>query len=355
MKTLKIKKGKVFKIFLIILIIIVSIEIALLLNSKDIKNPNTSLSAPNKISYWTKRIKKIGPQEAYAEFKIMNEKYISGQQHLQAHIFGEALYSSEGILGISTCDNSFSFGCYHSFFGSAVSDKGVEIVKKLDQTCLESYGPKGLGCPHGIGHGLIEYLGHDDKNLIKGLAQCEKLSWKGKIFGCSSGAFMEYFFPALTSPILSQEGKVELSSLTTSIHQLDPLNSHAPCNQIPEQHKASCYYEIVPWWNIVYKGDMAKLESLCSEIEENEYRKYCFISIGATFAYSGEKGLEKTISNCQSMKTIEREDLCRAGASWRYFSLSEHDNTSIPDPCADLSTSRKEACFANSNIMGLKE
>ena len=89
--------------------------------------------------------------------------------------FGDALYHTTSLKGIHICDSKFGFGCYHSFLEEAITDKGLSAINDLDNECSKQFS-KGGSCQHGIGHGILSYLG-DDK-LSQALTLCTTLKSK---------------------------------------------------------------------------------------------------------------------------------------------------------------------------------
>src|SRR5690606_16267651 len=99
---------------------------------------------------WENLIDEQGAEEAYAIF-VEEGNALSSiyNQHANAHIMGELLFDKLGIKGVTICDKSFSFGCYHSFFAKAIAKEGTQIITQLDKICSQTYGDKALGCSHG--------------------------------------------------------------------------------------------------------------------------------------------------------------------------------------------------------------
>src|SRR3989338_2641211 len=184
-------------------------------SSKEISSLRlTTFNSSDIHKAWSARIDSIGTARAYGEFKEAYEAQDSKFQHLAAHVMGSLLYEKEGLAGLGICDATFAFGCYHSFFGSAVSKEGIGAIKDFDRICMEKFGPWGTGCPHGIGHGILEYMGHE--KLDEALAACAHTTQKHPLLGCTSGVFMEYNFPVLI-------GKEEASSQVRKWNPDSPL------------------------------------------------------------------------------------------------------------------------------------
>ena len=295
---------------------------------------------------WSKSIDTNGPKIAYEDLK---NKYALDfkNQHLAAHIFGELLYDKEGVSGISVCDSSFGFGCYHGLFIEAVASKGLGIVGTLDKTCGSNFG----GCQHGIGHGLIEYLGHSEPALVQALDQCSKLSWKGEILGCSDGAFMEYNSPNIVS-------KDKVLETTRPFNPKDPFY---PCPILPKKYQPACYYSMGQWWQeTFYKNNNYRYEgSLCAGVSDPENKKYCFIGLGYAVAQRRNYDINKIISLCNQMPDLNSRVDCRSGAA-----IFLYQPGSIPPPttrylytkmCDGLDQTSRNLCLTQSNVENIKK
>jgi hypothetical protein len=302
-------------------------------------------SRPNPVrdrAIWTEIIDREGGEVAY---RSMLEKYAGqhfGVQHNAAHVMGELLFEKLGIDGFKICDANYSFGCYHSFIGRAFAEHGVSIIPKLDQGCVEKFGPLGTGCQHGIGHGLVEFFGHD--RLLDALEACQGTTQQKKLFGCTSGAFMEY-----NVPIVLDE---ERSSLR--VRNPDPNDIYAPCSTLPEKYRPSCYYEMAQWWDKVFLGDFRKLGDLCDRMPDQEHREECFLGVGNMAAPSSDYEVEGTIAKCDLMPDRVALLLCRSGASWSTFAATDYRDRAA-QVCADLSPAEKDRCVKDSDLIGTGE
>ncbi|MCH7883575.1 hypothetical protein IIA95_04175 [Patescibacteria group bacterium] len=271
-----------------------------------------SLNTLQERQKWIGRIDAVGTERAYEEFKKMYASDRFKIQHTMAHVMGELLYEKKGIEGLTTCDSSFAFGCYHSFFGRAISEEGMDAIPKLDKACVKKYGPGGTGCLHGIGHGIIEYLGHD--KLVTALEACRLTTQVNPLFGCTSGVFMEHNIPIIISA----------EKIQSKIREPNNENPYEPCNTIvPKEFRKSCYFEIGLWWKHVLDADFEKLGMLCKKIPEAEYRELCYLGVGTVVAPTSNFEAEKAIRLCEEMPDPRPILLCRAGASWVFFAVPE--------------------------------
>src|SRR3989344_3237697 len=132
------------------------------------------------------------PVGAYAEFLKTANALPYSDAHSLAHIVGAILYDREGIAGLSNCTNDFAFGCYHGFAGGVIEKRGITGVGEFTEACKRQEDV--TDCEHGIGHGLLAYLGSDE--LIDALELCPQVP-SGTVGGCYNGVFMEYFLSIL--------------------------------------------------------------------------------------------------------------------------------------------------------------
>ncbi len=284
--------------------------------------------APALRLHWQEQISALGPAGAYDKFKREYSKVHFSAQHLAAHVMGELIYETVGLPGLAICDPAFAFGCYHSFFGRAIAEKGEDIVKELDRQCVSRLGPGYTGCQHGIGHGLMEYFG--SRRLAEALRECERTTVIHPLLGCTSGVFMEYNTPIVIGEQTSQSLR-ELSP--------DPLD---PCPSLQENFRPSCYFELAAWWhNYVDYGEMGRL---CARLDAASVREACFLGIGYIVVPFNEYRIKPSKTDCQKMPTSDGGVLCRAGAWWSYFAVPEQRSLA-DDMCADLTALERSRCL----------
>src|SRR5688500_6634403 len=138
MKKLKLFSYRVLFICLFILIL----SILIVLSSNYIYSPKpkkVSFNDPsNQLIYdkWYTQIQRLGGQKAYALFKTETDKKPMETHHTDAHLFVGALYQAEGSGGITACDSSFNYGCYHSFLSSAIYYENLDTIPKLSEKCV---------------------------------------------------------------------------------------------------------------------------------------------------------------------------------------------------------------------------
>jgi len=294
--------------------------------------------SPKGREVWSGHIDAVGLEIAYENFKQEYKSREFGEQHIAAHVLGELIYEKGGVGGAAICDGTFAFGCYHSFFTAAISDNGLGILQEIEDGCIEKFGSLGTGCTHGIGHGILEYMGHE--RLKDAINECAKLSWQKPLFGCQSGVFMEYNFPTL----IGSTGAV------SSIRRFDADHPYLPCPEAPERFRQACYFEMPEWWN--RSGiDFRKIGKFCGAIVGKKEKNSCYLGAGGIVAPRSNYDTNLAISYCKEMGTSEGELLCRSGTAWAFFSVPERRSL-VPLLCEGLDTERKRRCVGESDIIG---
>lgn len=285
--------------------------------------------------YWAGQIQNHGAGVAYAEFKEKNARAAEQGRHLSAHIIGEKIYESEGISGIRYCDASFSFGCYHGFFGQAFAQGGIDSIEELDAVCVRSFGPLGTGCQHGIGHGVLEYVGY--QNITDALAICEKTTKSAPLLGCVSGVFMEYNMPLVGIS----------DTLIPQTRAFSKETADEPCRLVKETYKKSCYFELGGWLDSALYGDYEKIGEVCGSFTV-EWRAACFQGFGAMLPQRMHYNSESSRAICE---VFEGDDMlfCRAGVAWAMYSVPEHRGKT-ESACADNDAVRNARCMEAADL-----
>lgn len=258
---------------------------------------------------WHLYMKYVGSQKSYNQFKKTYDSLPLSTQHAAIHSIGELLYEKNGIDGVTICDDSFSYGCFHGFFGAAIQDTGLTKLKEMDEACIKRFGKGGVGCQHGIGHGLMAYMG--SKNLIKALEACDILNEHRALGGCKNGVFMEYNFNTIshTKPM--------------KVRKLDTTSPYAPCDELPDSYQNSCYYSQPQWWNSVYNQDYKKIGTLCQKLTE-EQKEICFLATGSMAGQATSYNAQETLKKCNAISSVYENMLCKAGATWIYKAAKQH-------------------------------
>lgn len=114
----------------------------------------------------------------------------ANRAHDLAHFVGGLIYEQEGVNGLSVCNPTFAFGCFHGFTEAAFTEK-LDLLGEIAAACT-ALGPIRSGpwssCIHGIGHGVATYV--DTVRLDEALSVCDRLT-DGQPY-CYDGTFMEF-------------------------------------------------------------------------------------------------------------------------------------------------------------------
>jgi len=300
-----------------------------------VTNPS-EYNAQEDLAFWVENIQENDATLSYQKFVENNKKAPIGVQHIRAHVIGEVLFETEGITGISICDSNFGFGCFHGLFTVGFASEGRSFVKEADTECVERYGVLGTGCQHGIGHGIVEYVGHE--RLDEALLLCEETSQPTPLLGCTSGVFMEHNTPFTVLP-----GVEALAPY--------PFSDEKPygvCEEVQDLYKESCYYELGGWWEVVLKSDKLKMGELCSSVSDAHLRNMCALGLGNIIGPTNEYSVERSSYLCKSLPE-NVQTLCHAGAAWSMFSNPEFTDRA-PSMCEGLSIIEKEQCVASYDL-----
>lgn len=273
-----------------------------------------------------------GASMAYERFK---KKYRNAEfdlQHNAAHIFGESAHEVLGIDGVRVCDSEFNFGCYHGFFTRAVSSDGLSVVKTLDEACVAAVQPS--ACRHGIGHGILEYLGHT--RLTDALAACKETTQPDPLAGCTSGVFMEYNVPLA----VNDAGVFSLQTRPL----LNPEEPYHPCTEVSAEFRLSCYHELPQWWMQVYRADFKAMGAYCVASAEKELSDACLAGLGNIVASFAKYEAEQSTALCRLMPDEASRRICTVNAAWSFGTDVDSQEKALA-LCASLPTEDREECL----------
>ncbi len=299
-------------------------SIIFLQNSRPVKD--TLISEGYDSAHWQARIVRVGGPGAYAEFSEAYKDKNPSEQHGAAHIFGDAVYHELGLSGIAVCDSRFSYGCFHEFIGRAITSGSLDVVPQLDIACNES-----AGCVHGIGHGVLSYLGYGVSNLATALRVCDGLSYDDPFQGCDAGVYMEYNLRTMLGGV---------SSTTDTRIPHDEADWLVPCDRASPAHARACYLWLPQWW-WVYLTESQKLPSssafkkmamVCQNVRNGEYKNTCIEGVGLLAPAASGYDAASVPSLCEgAFRSESQRLLCRAYAASVFFTTSSTPPLSVCD------------------------
>lgn len=249
---------------------------------------------------WGEYAEKHSPDEIRKAFVAEGSNLSYNDAHALAHIVGEVLYKKIGPSGIVACGTEFEYGCYHGFAGRMLEEKGMDSINDVNEGCLASPGP--LGCLHGVGHGILAFLGNDQ--LLQALKACDDLHQSSPIGGCFGGVFMEYNFNTMQSP-----SGVE-------VRQFAATQAFEPCASLRSELQRPCYFDQPAWWHAAALPNGSEAErferdgELCSGVRGKVNRDTCYQGIGNVVAPTS--GLSQPIMRewCGTMPDQNAEMEC---------------------------------------------
>lgn len=283
-------------------------------------------------------LKLMPSNEAYEKFKEMNRTASLELAHTNAHLFGEALYEKEGVKGFAVCDSSFGFGCYHSFIARAVADEGEKVVPLFDEECVRMFGLEGLGCSHGVGHGVLSYYGYNPEDVQKALEICATLSWKNAYGGCRDGVFMEYNF------------RVMETNRDDRLRAFTEAERHEPCTSLQHTHQQACYFSQPGWWLHVFtynSESIHRIAGYCDEVTDTNGRRACFRGLGYTLAAYIQFDVTAGVRACDSLEARrEGKVACHQGLAWALYANPPYRELAKKACTEGLSSLESKQCEA---------
>ena len=286
------------------------------------------------LARWKNEINRLGGVRAYELFKREAERIPSpSQRHGLAHIFGLALYKTEGLPGIEVCDNSFVYGCYHSFLSEAIKENGIGVVKELSDVCVAKFGEDDYVCRHGLGHGIVGHAGYSKKDILDALKVCSGIAGESGLSGCASGVFMEYNMRTMVDP--SGTGRYVRE------YEGDPFY---PCNAVAEEFLPSCYKEQPNWWKHVFDWDYKKIGELCFMAPSSELTGVCVQSLGSSSVINYNYDAERVSEVCSYMPNEKTSVSCIFSAAATYVGRDISENGLVSSLCRNFSGDRAVLC-----------
>ncbi len=217
--------------------------------------------------------------------------------HRIGHNIGYVQYEQKGLKGIYDCTTDFRNACEHAIVVQALILSGPQALIDVAKVCSE--GPGGITayvhCFHGVGHGLMAYLGYDFKEAVSTCRQVydfaveynPNVTTKAMWYECVGGSMME-----LTQGEHDQNAWERAKKIY--MPESDIL---MPCDAdfVPREAKPMCYSYLKPRFLEAagaVRGSPSpdtypKALSYCEKIPEDDpdSRDGCYAGFGAAFAY----------------------------------------------------------------------
>lgn len=219
--------------------------------------------------YFRELVDKVSPEYAMTEAKMLKEREIIDDCHLNAHFIGEAAlekYDFDVGNAFASCGFGCIEGCFHGVMERYVRYEAdpYSVTSKVKNMCDTVSSPNSLiesllksQCAHGIGHGLVA---HNFLPVSDALAACRGLDYWGR---CNGGVGMEHVEQYLA--LEENELKEVLPKICKPFLELDDDPGAV----------FSCMDIIgltLMWYT---KHDLARSKKICEELEDPEYIEVC--------------------------------------------------------------------------------
>lgn len=218
---------------------------------------------------------------------------IKENPHEFAHIAGNALYAKRGVDGISACDPTFAFGCYHGVAEEMLLDVGKDGVTQIESACYKFFpqdSALAASCVHGIGHGLLTWNSLDvDKSLV----DCDLLGAQNRQY-CYDGVFMENAPNAKSSP---------------------EKTSWDFCSGFGEAYHPACAKYQVYGFGETVNWDFAKMAQFCDSAPNQILRNSCFPGFGFFAANAAQGDADKAKEICALSPSEDGRYMCTMSAA----------------------------------------
>lgn len=222
-----------------------------------------------------------GVENAY---KFLKSAYKNNETsaHDYAHVIGIVAFSQKGVLGLSVCDTSYNYGCYHGFIETFIAKNGISKINLIEDACIDLGNVHAPSCLHGIGHGVMAL---ESYNLNPALSDCLKLKNASQIY-CWDGVFMERISASMQN---KNEAKI-----------INENNLNEPCDSLDQIYQKQCYRNQVSAWLNYFHQDSQKVGRQCGMLG-SEYWQICSESLGNLITISsGQFDISYFTNSCQT-------------------------------------------------------
>ncbi|MEO8065954.1 MAG: hypothetical protein ABI643_03855 [Candidatus Doudnabacteria bacterium] len=212
---------------------------------------------------------------------------VNGQQvvnaHQFAHLVGNGMFAKYGLEGITKCDETFAFGCFHGVTQQLLEQKGVSVIKEIQDRCLKIFPPdktqKYTGCIHGMGHGILTW---ERFQVPIALADCGELIAAYQNY-CFDGVFMEH-------------------ASDLAVNEFDPNHPWQFCSQLDAQYHYNCARYQSQVFLMAFGSNIPKIGANCAAGPDETLRSTCFESLGFYITQSNMGALSQVLKECDQIK-----------------------------------------------------
>lgn len=249
---------------------------------------------------------------------------LRGRAHDLAHFVGELIFKNQGLGGLSLCDTTFAFGCYHGFTEAAFQESlGPlhDIARACEKIGSISSGPW-ASCLHGIGHGVATYF--DAVELQPAIDTCNSLI-HGATY-CHDGVFMEFSFSAPPSFYNISE----------------PLY---PCTTIDPPYQPACARNQPHVMQQQFNMSKAAIAEACAKAGA-AIADPCVDAIGFAIAHDSNGQAGAIAAECQKLGSQQLQTQCTAAAAGELvFQNFPNWQAAAPAACQSLPPPDQATCY----------
>lgn len=257
-----------------------------------------------------------------------------GNPHDMAHLVGHLIYEEQGLKGLSVCDTSFAFGCYHGLMEVALYDEdGGAYEERLASSqagCRilgDDSSPTYWSCIHGIGHGIATYRDHD---INRSLSDCDLLSEKIRTY-CHDGVFMEF----------------SISAPPSFYKRENPIY---PCDAVGASYKVACARSQVQVMRLRFGLDTARVANACLATGNTDIVYHCIDALGYFTAQESGGRVQNILSGCKKIQDEPASAQCLSAAAGELiFQNYAGWQKSSPEICQSLGSAYQDKCFERIN------
>ena len=257
-------------------------------------------------------------------------KGVTGNPHDMAHLVGQLIFHKYGLGGVSICNPSFAFGCYHGLMEVAfVGDTLVEYAQDLEdaqkgcQTIGEKTSPYYWSCIHGIGHGVATFRDYD---LPPSLSDCDALETPVRTY-CHDGVFMEF-------------------SAGAPANFYKPSDPLYPCSTVREMYKGACARSQTSVMASRMNLKTKEISTLCDESGNAQIIFHCIESLGFNAANQSNYSVALIVKTCREIENEKNSAQCLAAAAGELvFQNVTNWREKSAEVCNALPTPERKNCI----------
>jgi hypothetical protein len=283
-------------------------------------------------------------------FEVLGRTELPAEANLHglAHRIAQAVYEEKGPGALGECPAHFQPACGHEFARQSLQEFGLEEgAGEYAKACATVPGGQNEHheCFHGLGHGLMEFLGY---SLADVLAVCGNLEGGAELGPeyrqCAGGALMEILRGGEAA---NKYNPPEWYVARAAYLSKDRPLSFCLSGAVPPHLKEQCFSLSAPWILEAVDARFALDDTtalraafdVCNSLGDTsrEFRGACFAGLGNEFVLLegsneisragdyNEEAMRRLVGQCGAASTAEGQQRCLKTA---YHALSRVEDAS---------------------------